>query len=139
MADADIEEVATPAAVAAAYPVMCQLFEDLDRDEFDAFFDDDRYRLFALWEDGDVVGLAGLSVRPVMHHERHVWLHDLVVDEARRGQGYGSRLLSFVESWAAEAGCDLVALATSPGREAAQGLYDDRGYDRWGYVYERRL
>lgn len=139
MADATIEPVTPGSDLEAAFPVMRQLFPDLDLEAFEAFFDDDRYRLFARWVDGEVVGLAGVSVRPVMHHERHVWLHDLVVDEAHRGRGHGSRLLAFVEAWAADAGCDLIALATRPERETARSMYEQRGYDRWGYVYERRL
>lgn len=139
MAGLDVREVTAGRERDTAFRLMGQLFTDLDREGFEAFFEDDRYHLFAGWDGEAVVGLAGVSVRPVLHHERHVWLHDLVVDEPRRGEGHGTRLLEFVEGWAAERGCDLVALPSRTERDRAHRFYEERGYDRWGYVYERRL
>lgn len=139
MADIDVAPVTTAAERDAAFPVMAQLFPDLDRAGFEAFFDDGRYRCFAARDADGVVGLAGVSVRPVLHHERHVWLHNLVVDADRRGEGVGGRLLAFVEDWAAGRGCDLVALPSRASRDRAHGFYEERGYERWGHVYERRL
>ena len=134
----DIREVDTPAERDAALPVMAELFPDLDPASFAGFFEDDRYRLFAARVDGAVVGLLGLSVRPVMHHERHVWVHDLVVAEGHRGEGHGRALLAFAEDWAADRDLDLVALALREGNEGARRFYEAAGYERWGDVYERR-
>jgi GNAT superfamily N-acetyltransferase len=39
-------------------------------------------------------------VSTLLHHRRHAWLYDLVVDEPVRGEGYGSTMLLFVEEWA---------------------------------------
>ncbi|MFC7154434.1 hypothetical protein ACFQPA_03065 [Halomarina halobia] len=62
-----------------------QLFSDLDDGDVRAFFDD-AYRAFYLYEGDAPVAVVGVSVRSVLHHERHVWVHDLVVDEANRGE-----------------------------------------------------
>jgi hypothetical protein len=42
---------------------------------------------------GDLVAVAGGSVQRVLHR-RHVWVHDLVVDESRRSEGVGVALSS---------------------------------------------
>ena len=64
---------------------------------------------------------------------------DLVVDEPRRGEGYGSELVAFVEAWAAERNCESVALASPLGKAAIQGYYERRDYEKWGYVVEKEL
>jgi GNAT superfamily N-acetyltransferase len=43
-----------------------------------------------------------VAVQSLLHHRRGAWLLDLVVDEPRRGEGYGPAILEFVESWARE-------------------------------------
>ncbi len=120
--------------------VMRDLFPNLTEEQYRTFFEDDEYHLFALDDsEADIVGLAGVSVRPVMHHERHVWVHDLVVDADYRGEGHGRRLLDHVEAWARDRGCGLVALATGKDRDIARLFYEEQGYEEWGSVYERRL
>ncbi|MFB6205170.1 MAG: GNAT family N-acetyltransferase [Haloglomus sp.] len=88
---------------------------------------------------GTLVGVAGVSVQRVLHHRRHAWIHDLVVDESRRGAGFGAELLAFVERWAAARDCEYVALANRLDNDAALSFYEDEGLERWGYVLERRL
>ncbi|MFC5972834.1 GNAT family N-acetyltransferase [Halomarina salina] len=122
-----------------ALSVMRELFPTLDADRFRGFFEDDDYHLFALHEDDAPVALAGVSVQRVMHHERHVWVHDLVVTEERRGEGHGKTLLDHVERWGRERDCEAVALATGVDRDIARLFYEDQGYEEWGSVYERRL
>ncbi|WP_254545038.1 GNAT family N-acetyltransferase [Halomarina pelagica] len=138
MTDA-IREATTEREERDAVALLKQLFGDLDDGEVRAFFDDDAYRAFCLYEGDAPVAVAGVSVRPVLHHERHVWLHDLVVEESRRGEGRGARLLAFVEDWARERGCDLAALAARKGNDGARRFYERSGYEPWGTVYERRL
>ncbi|MFC6835420.1 GNAT family N-acetyltransferase [Halomarina ordinaria] len=123
----------------AACSLLAQLFSDVEEDRIRGFLDDDAYHLFGRFADGTLVGVAGASVRPVLHHERHVWLSDLVVDADRRGEGHGARLLGFVEEWARERDCDLVAFAVRAGNDGAERFYEAHGYEAWGSVYERRL
>jgi GNAT superfamily N-acetyltransferase len=122
-----------------ALSVMRELFPGLDRERFRGFFEDDDYHLFALTDDDTPVGLAGVSVQQVMHHERHVWIHDLVVTEGRRGDGLGRRLVEHVERWGRDRGCGSVALATGADRDIARLFYEELGFEEWGSVYERRL
>jgi GNAT superfamily N-acetyltransferase len=122
-----------------ALAVMQELFPTLDAGRFRGFFEDDDYRLFALVDGDATVGLAGVSVQRVMHHERHVWIHDLVVTEPRRGEGFGRRLLEHVERWGRDHDCEAVALATGADRDLARLFYEGAGYEEWGSVYERRL
>lgn len=130
-----------------AVPILQQLWTDRSAEEVLAWTGEEDYHLFGAFDDGDdgdggddeLVGVAGVLVTHLLHHERHAWLYDLVVDEPRRGEGHGGRLVEFVESWARERDCECVALGSPLAKEGVHEFYGSRGYERWGYVLEKRL
>lgn len=77
----------------------------------------------------EFVAVAGIPVQRALHHRRHAWIHDIVVDEAHRGEGHGATLLAWIEEWADKRDCEYVALAS----------YEDNGMETWGYVVEKEL
>ncbi|WP_254535150.1 GNAT family N-acetyltransferase [Halomarina litorea] len=121
---AAVTELRTEADRQRGLPVMRDLFPHLTAEQYRSFFEDDH--LFARTLSGEIVGLAGVSVRSVLHRERHVWVHDLVVAHPHRGEGHGRLLLDHVEAWARAQGCDLVALATGADRDVARLFYESR-------------
>ncbi|NHN48969.1 GNAT family N-acetyltransferase [Halostella sp. JP-L12] len=147
-----VAELTTDGEWDAAVPLLRQLWSHETEAFVRSWREEDDYRLFGLFEagegatadsisrdEGDLVAVVGVSVQRVLHHARHAWIHDLVVDEPRRGEGYGAELLDFVEEWAAERDCEYVALASRAGNDAALSFYEDEGMERWGYVVETEL
>jgi GNAT superfamily N-acetyltransferase len=122
-----------------AVPILRQLWSDADPEEVLAWTGDDEYHLFGGFVDGELVGVAGVLVAHHLHHARHAWLYDLVVDETRREEGYGTALVEFVEGWAEEWDCEYVALASPLAKEDVHRYYENRDYEKWGYVVEKRL
>ncbi|MFC4449424.1 GNAT family N-acetyltransferase [Halorussus aquaticus] len=148
MVETRVEELTTEAEWTAALPIMRQLWTDADEEFVRSWADEDDYRLFGLLAEADdesasecerLVAVAGVSVQRVLHHARHAWVHDFVVDESHRGEGHGAELLSFVESWASDRDCEYVALAVREGNDAALDFYESESMERWGYVVEREL
>ena len=150
MPETRVEELETEAEWTAALPVLRQLWTDASEEFVRSWADEEDYRLFGLFledesasEDGPkdekLVAVAGISVQRVLHHARHAWIHDFVVDEAHQGQGFGAELLSFVESWARERDCEYVALAVRDGNDTALEFYESEGMEQWGSVIEREL
>ncbi|WP_435179853.1 GNAT family N-acetyltransferase [Halorussus sp. AFM4] len=156
MPETRIEELTTEAEWTAALPILRQLWTDADEEFVRSWADEDGYRLFGLYvgaceasassvegeagePDGDLVAVAGVSVQRVLHHARHAWIHDFVVAEAHRGQGYGAALLEFVESWADDRDCEYVALAVRDGNDDALAFYEAEGMEEWGSVVETEL
>lgn len=138
MAAMEIKELETKAEWENAIPILRQLWTDADDSFIRSWADEDGYRLFGLYVDETetLVGVVGLSIQRVLHHARHVWIHDFVIDDAHRSMGYGTRLLSFVEEWAREHDCEYVALAGRLGNEDAHRFYEENEMERWGYVFE---
>ncbi|UPM42063.1 GNAT family N-acetyltransferase [Halocatena salina] len=143
MAETDIQELVTEAEWRSAFPVMRQLRTHLDEE---AYLDYVRqmtaegYRLFARLVDGEIVALAGIEIQVNMYYGRHVWVCELVTDSDHRSSGHGLALLRFVEEWADEQGCELVALSSGVQRTDAHRFYEERAdMERASYVYKQPL
>jgi GNAT superfamily N-acetyltransferase len=137
----EMRELKTEAEWEDAIPILRQLWTDAEESFIRSWADEDEYRLFGLYEDEveTLVGVAGLSIQRVLHHARHVWIHEFVIDDAHRSMGYGTQLLSFVEEWARERDCEYVALAGRLENEDAHRFYEANEMERWGYVFETKI
>lgn len=122
-----------------AVPILRQLWSEKRPEDILAWTGEDDYHCFGAFDGEELVGVAGVLVRSVLHHDKHAWLYDLVVDEPRRGEGYGTELIEYVEAWAREHDCEHVALASPLAKEGVHRYYETRGYERWGYVIEKSL
>lgn len=122
-----------------AVPILRQLWSDAEPNEILAWTGDKDYRLFGGFTEGELIGVAGVLVKNLLHHIQHAWLYDLVVDQARRGEGHGTDLVEFVEDWAEERGCESVALASPLAKKETHQYYENRDYEKWGYVIEKQL
>lgn len=150
----DVRELRTDSERRRAVPLLRQLWTEQSPAEVLAWTGEAEYHLFGGFvresvDDTDgasddsreeqLVAVAGAFVTDVLHHERHAWLYDLVVDEPRRGQGHGQAMVEYVESWAAENDCEFLALASPLSKEAVHEFYEGQGYETWGYVIEKEL
>lgn len=143
MAETKVHELKTEEEWLDAFPVMVQLRTHLNEDSYLDYLremTDGGYRLFAVSVDGEIVSLAGAGIQVNMYYGRHVWVHELVTDADHRSEGHGFELLSFVEDWAEEENCELVALSSGLQREDAHRFYEERvGMERASYVYKQPL
>lgn len=150
----EVREVTTDEGWDEAVPVLRQLWNHVDDAFVREWRDEEDYRLFGLYEverdgtsaaipgdgdDGDLVAVAGVSIQRVLHHERHLWVHDFVVDEPRRGEGLGRALLDWLDGWVRERDCEHLALACWTENDAGRAFYESEGLEVWGRVMEREL
>lgn len=139
MPTTQVAELTTEEAWDGAVPILGQLWDEKTPAEIRDWREEDGYRLFGLYADDRLVAVAGVSVQRVLHHVRHAWIHDFVVDEGHRREGYGAELLAAVESWAEDMGCEYVALALRDGNDAADEFYRQQDIEQWGAVMEKAL
>lgn len=90
--------------------------------------------------DDEVVGLATVHARDVLHHAVPVvQLTALVVPPARRGIGIGRALVNDVLAWARARGADRLVVTTALHRADAPKFYERLGFEHTGRRYVRRL
>lgn len=135
----DVRALTDEEARREAVPILRQLWAEKSPADVLDWTGADDYHCFGGYVDDELVAVAGVLVAGVLHHARHAWLYDLVVDEPHRGEGHGTELLRFVESWADEEGCAFLALASPEAKTDTHDYYENRGYEKWGYVIEKEL
>ena len=85
------------------------------------------YRAVAVWTEGRPLALAGFRVLENFVHGRYLYVDDLVVDEAQRGQGLGAALIDWLKAEGKALGCDTLVLDTALANTAAQRFYRRQG------------
>lgn len=147
----EVREVTTDDGWDQAVPILRQLWSHVNEEFVYAWRDEDDYRLLGMYEtaetaaqasddpSGTLVAVAGVSIQRVLHHERHLWIHDFVVDEPRRGEGFGREVLDWLDEWARDHDCKNLALACWDDNDEAREFYEGEGLEVWGQVMEREL
>lgn len=139
-----IMELQSQKEILEAFPVMNQLRTHLDEkvylDLVTEAKERDMYRLFALYDHGEIVAVTGFKPMITLYYGRFVWVCDLVTVSNKRSNGYGDRLLSYVHDWAKENGYESVALSSGLKRTDAHRFYEEKmGYNKVSYVFKKPL
>lgn len=127
-----------------AFPLMKQLRTHLDEDTYLALVKEaqekDHYHLFAFYENNEMVALTGFKPMITLYYGRFVWVCDLVTAPDKRSNGYGEKLLAFVETWAQDNNYQTVALSSGLQRTNAHRFYQEKmSYDQVSYVFKKDL
>ena len=140
----EIKELKSKDEIIKAFPVMKQLRTHLDEETYlDLVFEareKDHYRLFALYDQGEIIAVTGFKPMVTLYYGRFVWVCDLVTDSVKRSMGYGEKILNFVHDWARTNGYSSVALSSGLMRLNAHRFYTDKmNYDKVSFVFKHNL
>ena len=101
-----------------------------------SFVDDPSVIMLVARDDESVVGFArGVIWYDLQSQGRVVSLTELVVDEALRRQGIGTRLLDGIIEAAKDRSCVEVRLTSTFKREDAHAFYASKGFTRSAYLF----
>ncbi|MFJ8090873.1 GNAT family N-acetyltransferase [Lysinibacillus sp. NPDC095746] len=138
-----IKQLTTQQEWMEAYYVLVQLRTELTVEKYLQLLKEmtqDGYLLFALYENMNIVAVAGLSWRVNFYSERHIFVYDLVTDEKYRSLSYGEILLHYLHKWGKENGAHYIALESGIQRTSAHRFYEDRlGYEKWCFSFRKTL
>jgi GNAT superfamily N-acetyltransferase len=138
-----IRELLSKEELLLAFPIMKQLRTHLVEETYLNLIEDmkkEGYKMFALYVEEKVVAVAGVIKLTNLYYGKHVWVNDLVTDVNQRSKKYGQMLLSFVNEWAKENSCEVVALSSGLQRVEAHKFYESKmEFDRTSYVFKKQL
>ncbi|UTR13188.1 GNAT family N-acetyltransferase [Salipaludibacillus sp. LMS25] len=140
----NIYEMTARQDIINTFPLMKQLRTHLDKDTYVALVEEamavDQYRLVALFDGDKMVAVAGFKPMITLYYGRFVWVCDLVTDSASRSNGYGEKLLTYVEEWAGAHNYEKVALSSGLQRTNAHRFYEEKmAYDKASYVFKKDI
>ena len=121
-----IRAVTTDSELRAVWPVAQQLRPHLDEDGFVAQVQRQRgegFHATVVYDAGVPCAFAGWRVREFLAHGRHLYVDDLVTDNAERSRGYGRALLDWLKQEARRLGCIRLQLDSGTQRKDAHAFY----------------
>ncbi|RIE03513.1 GNAT family N-acetyltransferase [Cohnella faecalis] len=91
---------------------------------------------------GEVIGMIG--VKRLYNYETDdflTYISCLVVKQKCRGQGFGKKLLHFIEEWSVREGMNVLYLTSGikEERKPAHELYKQMGFEITGYRFIKKL
>jgi ribosomal protein S18 acetylase RimI-like enzyme len=96
--------------------------------------------VFVVEDEGDVVGIASLWIRPRLNRTvPEGWLAELYVDPARRRRGAARHLLDVCVREARRRGCHRLVLESAVHRDDAHAFYEAYGFRHTARRYELGL
>jgi GNAT superfamily N-acetyltransferase len=123
-----IRELRADADIAAAYPLMAML---RDRVRPETFVDEVRhqqtqgYQLIGCFDGARLTALAGVRRTHTLSRGEHLFVDDLVTDEAVRGRGHGRALLHWLAQRCLAEGVQRIYLDS---RNTAVTFYERMGF-----------
>ena len=130
----DIRLVDSDAALAAIAPVLLQLRPQYTQESLIARIRQQQqsagYRVACVYMDGRPACVAGFVINEKLAWGRHLYVDDLVTDEAQRSGGAGKAMIDWLKRFAREAGCTQLHLDSGMQRKDAHRFYDREGFGR---------
>lgn len=136
------EKVESDEAILACYDVLAQLRPHVARGDFlktVRAMQKDGLRLACIRDGGRVVAVAGYRISTNLFCGSHLYVDDLVTDDAERSKGHGKELLAWLRELAVENDCDVFHLDSGVQRKRAHAFYQREGMELSSYHFSVRL
>jgi GNAT superfamily N-acetyltransferase len=106
----------------------------------DRIADDPSSRLFVAEANGDLAGLGGVHVLPLVEHDEvGCMVTAMVVGAQYRRLGIGTELVRAVEREARSRGCNRLVLGSADRRADAHAFYESLGFEATGRRFVKTL
>ena len=133
---------ATVGDVAVLRDLLAQLGYPLNAAEvqrrYDAVAGSADHAMIVATDNGQVVALCHMYIRPALDKPPGVVVQALVVDQASRGLGVGKLMMAAAEAHATDRGFNSVALGSNISRSGAHAFYESLGYRNEGTSHQFR-
>ncbi len=125
-----------------AYNCVKELRTKLTYDEFEDLvyaMRHQEYKMFGIFERGELVTFAGMSILVNLYHKRHLYLYDLVTSSSFRSKGYGKTMLEYLYDYAKIQNCENIVLSSAFTREDAHRFYEKENFHKKSYLFVKVL
>ena len=123
-----------------AYDVLSQLRPMLNRELFlneRIELQKQGYRLFGLYDEGQLCCVGGVSLLPHVERRRDLWVHDLVTISDQRSNGHGEAMMRHLEQLAQDETGHALSVYTRVTRDRAINFYEQKlGYERTSLLFK---
>lgn len=137
-----MQRVRSAAALRRCFPVLVQLRPHLTESSYVAQARRQAktgYETACVVAEGRVVTVAGFRVWETLFSGRHMYVDDLVTDQAARSRDYGKAMISWLVDLARKSGCKTIELDSGTQRVDAHRFYLRERFVIDSFHFRRRL
>jgi len=138
----NIKTLQTKDELLEAYSVMRELRPELDEGTYFSILDNHhgRYKIIALYDEDQLMAVAGIEIQLNLYDLRHMRVHDLVTREGVRSRGYGKKLMDWIEVLSRKERCEWMVLSSGVKRTEAHSFYRSQvRYEHKAEVFMKKI
>lgn len=128
--------------VQACFAIMSQLRDGYSEDRFHAQVTRQQQNGYVLsygQSDAGILVVAGWRLRENLAMGSHIYIEDLVTDQAARSRGHGEAMINHLLERGRQTGCGSILLDSGVQRHATHRFYLREHFDIRGYLFMRSL
>jgi hypothetical protein len=125
-----------------AYGVVCQLRKNLSYKEFEDLIYDMRhieYKMFGVFERGELVNYAGVSVGTNLTYKRHLILHEIVTDLNNKNKGYTNMMYEYLRDYAKTCMCENIVLDAEMNEEDTHIFNKKNCFEKKSHLFIEKI
>ncbi|MEQ1544285.1 GNAT family N-acetyltransferase [Methyloglobulus sp.] len=100
---------------------------------------DQGYQCAGVYSDNKLIGICGLWIITKYYVGKHIEPDNMLILEEHRSKGLGKQLMAWVYDYAKSQGCIASELNCYVTNEKGQQFWENEGYKRIGYHYQRPI
>lgn len=115
------------------FSLMSQLRPGLSQSDYlttvKSMYAETNYLLIALYDNDEVVSVAGFRVSHWLHTGKYLEIEDFITSEQHRSKSYGSQVFEWCKNYAIQQNCRQIRLVSGVTREKAHKFYRNKGME----------
>jgi ribosomal protein S18 acetylase RimI-like enzyme len=124
------------------YELVSQLHTQLSYKEFeDLIYDmrDMEYKMIGLMDNEKLITYAGISIQTNLYHKRHLYIYELVTDEAYRLRKYANMMMEYLQDYAKMGMCENIVSSFGLKNTNANKFYKEQGFSKKNFEYLKEI
>ena len=125
-----------------AYELISQLHTRLSYNEFeDLIYNmrDMEYKMIGLMDNEKLITYAGISIQTNLYHKRHLYIFELVTDEAYRLRKYANMMMEYLQDYAKMGMCENIVSSFDLKNTNANKFYKEQGFSKKNFEYLKEI
>ena len=136
----NIKQLKTKKQLKEGFEVLKELRPHLNFKKFlEMIKETPNYRLFGIFENKQIVCVAGIGIKTNLYFGKHLWVYDLITKSTERSKGYGKQMMESLEELARKEKCEKIALSSGFQRLDAHKFYESLSMRKTSFVFLKEL
>ncbi len=143
MTNITIQKLNSKSEILSAFPVIRQRYENLSLENYEAQISEmiamNDFKMIGAFIGDEIVGVCGYWVLRMLYCGRYLQLSSFIVDEEKRGEGIGKKILDEMEKIGKELRCEKIILDSFTENKKSHSLYFREGFHIRGFHFMKNL